>query len=165
MCTSIVEIVAAEGMAKREDEWFPLTHTVVAYDHARHAVLGDVITLDFINSGLPPGARAGVELTLESAKALAAALEKAIAEAEIEEADRAEGIERARLAAERRPPWHASLHSDQQAEDSGHCLSRSDPNPSAASASLNPPSRRDGAGDRRCQRRRERRLRAPAPTA
>ena len=100
MCTSIVEIVAAEGMAKREDEWFPLTHTVVAYDHARHAVLGDVITLDFINSGLPPGARAGVELTLESAKALAAALEKAIAEAEIEEADRAEGIERARLAAE-----------------------------------------------------------------
>jgi Family of unknown function (DUF6295) len=100
MCTSIVEIVAAEGMAKREDEWFPLTHTVVAYDHARHAVLGDVITLDFINSGLPPGARAGVELTLESAKALAAALEKAIAEAEIEEADRVEGIERARLAAE-----------------------------------------------------------------
>jgi hypothetical protein len=99
MCTSIVEIAAAEGMAKREDEWFPLTHTVVAYDHARHAVLGDVITLDFINSGLPPGARAGVELTLGSAKALAAALEKAIAEAEIEEADRAEGIERARLAA------------------------------------------------------------------
>ena len=87
-------------MAKREDEWFPLTHTVVAYDHARHAVLGDVITLDFINSGLPPGARAGVELTLETAKALDAALEKAIAEAEIEEADRAQGIERARLAAE-----------------------------------------------------------------
>ena len=26
MCTSIVEIAAAEGMAKREDEWFPLTH-------------------------------------------------------------------------------------------------------------------------------------------
>ena len=37
MCTSIVEIAAAEGMAKREDEWFPLTHAVVAYDHARHA--------------------------------------------------------------------------------------------------------------------------------
>ena len=28
MCTSIVEIVAAEGMAKRKDEWFPLTHVV-----------------------------------------------------------------------------------------------------------------------------------------
>jgi hypothetical protein len=92
MCTSIVEIAAAEGMAKREDEWFPLTHAVVAYDHARHALLGDVITLDFINEALPAGARAGVELTLESAKALHAALTKAITEAEIEEAERSEGI-------------------------------------------------------------------------
>src|SRR2546423_430904 len=99
MCTSIVEIVAAEGMAKREDEWFPLTHAAVAYDHARHALLADVITLDFINSGLPPGARAAVELTLDAAKALNAALAKAIAEAEIEEADRAQGLERARLGA------------------------------------------------------------------
>jgi hypothetical protein len=99
MCTSIVEIAAAEGMAKREDAWFPLTHAVVAYDHARHALLGDVITLDFINEALPPGARAGVELTLETAKALHAALAKAIAEAEIEEAERSEAIARARLSA------------------------------------------------------------------
>jgi Family of unknown function (DUF6295) len=99
MCTSIVEIVAAEGMAKREDEWFPLTHAVVAYDHARHAVLADVITLDFINQDLPPGARAGVELTLDTAKALHAALAKAIAEAEVEEAERADGIAQARRAA------------------------------------------------------------------
>ncbi len=102
MCTSIVEIAPAAGMAKREDDWFPLTHSVVAYDHARHAVLADVITIDFVNSGLPPGARAAVELTLETAKALNAALAKAIAEAEIEEADRLQGIERARRAAE--PP-------------------------------------------------------------
>ena len=99
MCTSIVEIAAASGMARSEDGWFPLTHSVVAYDHARHALLADVITLDFINSGLPPDARAGVELTLESAKALQAALTKAIAEAEIEEAERAEGMARARLGA------------------------------------------------------------------
>jgi hypothetical protein len=96
MCTSIVEIVAAEGMAKREDEWFPLTHAVVAYDHARHAPLADVITLDFINRALPPGARAGVELTLDAAKALNEALTKAIAEAEIEEAERLQAIERMR---------------------------------------------------------------------
>ena len=43
MCTSIVEIAPAEGMAKRGDEWFRLSHTVVAYDHARHAPLGDVL--------------------------------------------------------------------------------------------------------------------------
>ena len=66
MCTSIIEIARAEGMAKRGDEWFPLTQAVVAYDHARHAPLGDVITLDFINAQLEPGARAGIELTLET---------------------------------------------------------------------------------------------------
>jgi hypothetical protein len=78
MCTSIIEIARAEGMAKRGDEWFPLAEAVVAYDHARHAPLGDVITLDFINSSLDPGARAGIELTLETAKELRAALDRAI---------------------------------------------------------------------------------------
>jgi hypothetical protein len=99
MCTSIVEIALASGMAKGENEWFPLTHSVVSYDHARHALLADAITIDFINQGLPPGARAAAELTLDAAKALNAALAKAIAEAEIEEADRLQGLERARLGA------------------------------------------------------------------
>jgi hypothetical protein len=40
-------------MAKRGDEWFPLSLAVVAYDHARHAPLGDVITLDFIKTSTP----------------------------------------------------------------------------------------------------------------
>jgi hypothetical protein len=87
MCTSIVEIARAEGMAKRGDDWFALAQAVVAYDHARHAPLGDVVTLDFINTGLDPGARAGIELTLETAKALRAALDRVIAAAEFEEAE------------------------------------------------------------------------------
>ncbi len=87
MCTSIIEIVSAEGMAKRGDEWFALSHTVVAYDHARHAPLGDVITLDFINTDLEPGARAGIELTVAAAWELRAALDRAIAAAEFEEAE------------------------------------------------------------------------------
>jgi Family of unknown function (DUF6295) len=87
MCTSIVEITRAEGMAKREDSWFALSHAVVAYDHARHALAGDVITLDFINTELEPGARAGVELTLETAKELRAALDRAIAAADFEESE------------------------------------------------------------------------------
>ena len=87
MCTSNIEIAHAEGMAKRGDEWFPLTHSVVAYDHARHANLGDVITLDFYNTSLDPGARAGIELSLESAKELRAALDRAIAAADFEEAE------------------------------------------------------------------------------
>jgi hypothetical protein len=74
-------------MAKREETWFPLSHAVVAYDHARHALAGDVITLDFINTELEPGARAGIELTLETAKELRAALDRAIAAADFEEAE------------------------------------------------------------------------------
>jgi hypothetical protein len=93
MCTSIIEIARADGMAKRGDAWFPLSHSVVAYDHARHAALGDVITLDFINTALDPGARAGIELTLETAKDLREALDRAIAAAEFEEAEvRGQGV-------------------------------------------------------------------------
>ena len=84
MCTSIIEIARADGMARRGDEWFPLSHAVVAYDHARHAPEGDVITLDFVNLGLDPGARAGIELTLETARDLRAALDRAIAAADDE---------------------------------------------------------------------------------
>ena len=87
MCTSIIEIAPASGMAKRGDAWFPLTTAVFAYDHARHAPEGDVITLDFINTGLDAGARAGVEITLASARALRAALDRAITAAEFEEAE------------------------------------------------------------------------------
>jgi hypothetical protein len=87
MCTSIIEVTRAEGMAKRGDSWFPLSQAVVAYDHARHAPLGDVITLDFLNTALGAEARAGVELTLETAKELRAALDRAIAAAEFEEAE------------------------------------------------------------------------------
>ena len=87
MCTSIVEIARAEGMAKRGDTWFPLSQAVVAYDHARHAPLGDVITLDFLNPAHGAEARAGIELTLETAKELRAALDRAITAADFEEAE------------------------------------------------------------------------------
>jgi hypothetical protein len=87
MCTSIIEITPAEGMAKRGDTWFPLSQAVVAYDHARHAPLGDVITLDFLNPDLGPQARAGIELTLDAARDLRAALDRAITAAEFEEAE------------------------------------------------------------------------------
>jgi Family of unknown function (DUF6295) len=93
MCTCIIEIVRADGMAKRGGEWFPLSNAVVAYDHARHAPMGDVITLDFINMDLDPSARAGIELTLETAKELRAALNRAIAAAEFEETEvRGKGV-------------------------------------------------------------------------
>ena len=91
MCTSIVEIVAAEGTGKGERGWFDLTNAVVSYDHPHHALLEEAIIIDFVNAALGPSARVAVEITLKSAKDLAAALSKAVAEAEIVEDGRARG--------------------------------------------------------------------------
>jgi hypothetical protein len=88
MCTSIVEIVGADGSGRGDDGWFHLTHAVVSYDHPHHALLEEAITIDFVNASLGPAARVAVELTLQSAKELSDALAKAIAAAEIEESAR-----------------------------------------------------------------------------
>ena len=82
MCTSVVEICRAEGAGTSESGWFPVTQAVVSYDHPHHALLEDAITIDFVNPDLGPGARAAIEITLESAKEVAAALARAIAGAE-----------------------------------------------------------------------------------
>jgi len=91
MCTSIVEVVGAEGCGKGVDGWFDLTHSVVSYDHPHHALLEEAITIDFVNAALGPGTRVAVELTLESAKELSGALIRAIAAAEIEKGARLRG--------------------------------------------------------------------------
>ena len=88
MCTSVVEIVRAEGAGLGDGGWFPVTSAVVSYDHPHHALLEEAITIDFVNAGLGPGARAAVEITIESAKQLAGALARAIAAAEEMEAGR-----------------------------------------------------------------------------
>jgi hypothetical protein len=82
MCTSVVEIVRAEGAGKSEDGWFTVTSAVVSYDHPHHALLEDAITIDFVNDHLGPSARAAVEITLDSARELVAALARAIEAAE-----------------------------------------------------------------------------------
>jgi hypothetical protein len=85
MCTSIVEVVGADGAGKGDDGWFRLSHSVVSYDHPHHALLEEAIIIDFVNPMLGPGARAAVELTLQSAKELSSALIKAISAAEAAE--------------------------------------------------------------------------------
>ena len=90
MCTSIVEIADALGAGRSRKGWFSLTQVVVAYDHPQHALLEEAVTIDFVNHAEGAGARAAVELTLESAKALHAALAKVIEAAEIEEGVRVE---------------------------------------------------------------------------
>jgi hypothetical protein len=91
MCTSIVEIVEAAGAGKGETGWFDLTHSVVSYDHPHHALYEEAINIDFVNRALGPSARVAVELSLEAAKQLNAALTRAIEAAEIEEGARHRG--------------------------------------------------------------------------
>lgn len=91
MCTSIVEIVDADGMGKGETGWFNLTRSVVSYDHPHHALLEEALIIDFMNPALGPGARVAVELTLDAAKALNQALTRAIEAAEIVESERLRG--------------------------------------------------------------------------
>ena len=88
MCTPIVEIVEAEGASKGGEGWFAMSHAVVSYDHPHRALLDEAITIDFVSHDRGPGARAAVEMTLESAKALVTALEKTSVAAEREEAER-----------------------------------------------------------------------------
>jgi hypothetical protein len=88
VCTSIVEIVPAEGAGKGAEGWIDLTHVVVSYDHPHHAWYEEAITIDFVNADMGPSARVAVEISLESAKALSAALERAIAAAEEVENER-----------------------------------------------------------------------------
>ena len=88
MCTSVVEVVRADGAGKGDGGWFAVTGAVVSYDHPHHALLEDAITIYFVNPELGPVARAAVEITLESAKDLAAALARAIAGAEEMESHR-----------------------------------------------------------------------------
>ena len=88
MCTSIVEVVGVEGAGRGDGGWFAVDRSVVSYDHPHHALLEEAITLDFVSSTGGPGARVAVELSLKTAKRLAAALARAIAAAEIVEAER-----------------------------------------------------------------------------
>jgi hypothetical protein len=87
VCTSIVEVVEAHGEGKGEGGWFELTHAVVSYDHPHHALFEEAIVIDFVNEKLGPQARVAVEISLDSAKALSAALTRAI-----ESAEEVEGI-------------------------------------------------------------------------
>jgi hypothetical protein len=91
VCTSIVEIAAAQGAGRGSEGWFDLTHAVVSYDHPHHALFEEAINIDFVNRALGPGARVAVEISLESAKAFSAALARVIAAAEVVENERPRG--------------------------------------------------------------------------
>jgi hypothetical protein len=81
MCTYLTEKVDLAGSGKGAAGWFPLTEATVYFDHPQHAPADHTLNIDFRNPGQGPSARVAVELTAESARALAAAIQAALAAA------------------------------------------------------------------------------------
>ena len=75
MCTYVTETVAVSGSAKGPDGWFRVTDGSVYFDHPVHAQEEHTLNIDFLDPGAGPSARVAVELTAESARALAKAIQ------------------------------------------------------------------------------------------
>jgi Family of unknown function (DUF6295) len=79
MCTYTTEQIKISGSGKGAAGWFSVTDATVYYDHPVHAMAEHTLNIDFANPGRGPAARVAVELTAESARALAEAIEAALA--------------------------------------------------------------------------------------
>lgn len=79
MCTYATESIAIEGSGKGASGWFPVRSASVYFDHPVHAQHEHTLNIDFLAPERGPGARVAVELTAESARALAAAIGAALA--------------------------------------------------------------------------------------
>ncbi len=79
MCTYLTEQVEVSGSGKGPAGWFPVTEASVYFDHPVHAPAAHTLNIDFLNPAQGPSARVAVEPTAASARALAAAIESALA--------------------------------------------------------------------------------------
>jgi Family of unknown function (DUF6295) len=75
MCTYLTEKVSISGSGKGPSGWFRLTDASVYFDHPVHAQAEHTLNIDFLDPGAGPAARVAVELTAESARALAKAIQ------------------------------------------------------------------------------------------
>jgi hypothetical protein len=75
MCTYLTEKIEVTGSGKGSAGWFALSDATVYFDHPQHAQAEHTLNIDFLNPGKGPSARVAVELTAESARALARAIE------------------------------------------------------------------------------------------
>ena len=75
MCTYLTEKIGVTGSGKGPAGWFALSNASVYFDHPQHAQTEHTLNIDFLNPGQGPSARVAVELTGESARALARAIQ------------------------------------------------------------------------------------------
>ena len=81
MCTYRTEKIEIAGSGKGAAGWFTLSDATVYFDHPQHAQPEHTLNIDFLNPGHGPSARVAVELTAESAHALARAIDATLASA------------------------------------------------------------------------------------
>jgi hypothetical protein len=81
MCTYLTEQIKITGSGKGAAGWFSVSDASVYFDHPVHAQAEHTLNIDFRNPGKGPQARVAVELTAESARELARAIEAALAAA------------------------------------------------------------------------------------
>jgi Family of unknown function (DUF6295) len=75
MCTYLTEKIEIAGSGKGGNGWFTLSDATVYLDHPQHAPADHTVNIDFLNPARGPSARVAVELTAESARALARAID------------------------------------------------------------------------------------------
>ncbi|MEU7813515.1 DUF6295 family protein [Pseudonocardia sp. NPDC049154] len=79
MCTYSTEKIEVAGSSgKGPAGWFPLRTATVYYDHPVHAPDEHTVNIDFLNPEQGPGARVAVELSLDTARELLAALQTTV---------------------------------------------------------------------------------------
>ncbi|WP_163568285.1 DUF6295 family protein [Fodinicola feengrottensis] len=81
MCTYLTEKIEIDGSGKGATGWFGCTCATVYIDHPVHAPYAHTVNIDILNPALGPSARVALELTEESALALANAIHAALAAA------------------------------------------------------------------------------------
>ena len=81
MCTYRTEKIAVDGSGKGARGWFSASEATVYVDHPVHAHYGHTVNIDVRAPALGPSARVALELTEETALALADAIHAAIASA------------------------------------------------------------------------------------
>lgn len=80
MCTYNTVITEVSGSAKGPaGRWFHVDRATVYYDHPVHAMAGHALNIDIAAASGDAGQRVALELTAESARALARAIEDALA--------------------------------------------------------------------------------------
>ena len=81
MCTYLTETLPLAGSAKGTAQWLRFTKASVYVDHPYDAPYAHTLNIDLTDPEQGPSARVALELTEQAARALIAAIERALAAA------------------------------------------------------------------------------------